>query len=483
MKSRGMYETPGGTILLAAHRAIESITLDRGAAHLKDELMPKYAELIYNGFWFSPEREMLQVLIDKSQEMVAGRVRLKLYKGGVHVIGRDSPHSLYDQDLVTFEEGAVAYDHQDAGWVHQAQCAAPADAGEAEEEGGEGMTPQRRARFGFAFLAVLALSGAPARADDSTATLGAGGLVLEKTDKIALVSEDLYLSPTAVKVSYRFRNLTNADIETNVAFPMPDVTGSVDMTVAMPDPAKTISSASSRAWMESQVDSQVEQRAFLTAEGKPEVEITERLKSLGVPLVPTLDAAGAALLALSEPQRKALVDAEIVYADEVDEGKGRPYGACPALDAPLEVLAQASLPGGTGPSCRADLHAGDRQPIDFELRRAGPQRGASVALSRDLLHGRPLHERGPVPLPQGQRAQCQARSLRRIFVLRHHVRRELGGADRNLPPCHRQGRYDAGLVLRRRREEDRADDLRDDREGLYAQARHRRAFHQDVLNR
>ena len=114
MKSRGMYETPGGTILLAAHRAIESITLDRGAAHLKDELMPKYAELIYNGFWFSPEREMLQVLIDKSQEMVAGRVRLKLYKGGVHVIGRDSPHSLYDQDLVTFEEGAVAYDHHDA---------------------------------------------------------------------------------------------------------------------------------------------------------------------------------------------------------------------------------------------------------------------------------------------------------------------------------------------------------------------------------
>ena len=115
MKSRGMYETPGGTILLAAHRAIESITLDRGAAHLKDELMPKYAELIYNGFWFSPERELLQVLIDKSQEMVAGRVRLKLYKGGVHVIGRDSPYSLYDQDLVTFEEGAVAYDHNDAG--------------------------------------------------------------------------------------------------------------------------------------------------------------------------------------------------------------------------------------------------------------------------------------------------------------------------------------------------------------------------------
>lgn len=114
MKSRGMYETPGGTILHAAHRAIESITLDRGAAHLKDQLMPQYAELIYNGFWFSPEREMLQALIDKSQEFVAGTVRLKLYKGGVHVVGRSSPYSLYDQDLVTFEEGAVAYDHRDA---------------------------------------------------------------------------------------------------------------------------------------------------------------------------------------------------------------------------------------------------------------------------------------------------------------------------------------------------------------------------------
>jgi argininosuccinate synthase len=114
MKSRGMYETPGGTILLLAHRAIESITLDRGAAHLKDELMPNYAELIYNGFWFAPEREMLQALIDRSQEFVTGEVRVKLYKGGVHVVGRDSPYSLYDQELVTFEEGAVAYDHRDA---------------------------------------------------------------------------------------------------------------------------------------------------------------------------------------------------------------------------------------------------------------------------------------------------------------------------------------------------------------------------------
>ncbi|HLJ71149.1 MAG TPA: argininosuccinate synthase [Roseiarcus sp.] len=115
MKSRGMYETPGGTILLTAHRGVESITLDRGAAHLKDELMPRYAELIYNGFWFSPEREMLQALIDRSQEFVTGRVRLKLYKGNVILIGRESPYSLYDQDLVTFEEGAVAYDHRDAG--------------------------------------------------------------------------------------------------------------------------------------------------------------------------------------------------------------------------------------------------------------------------------------------------------------------------------------------------------------------------------
>ena len=114
MKSRGMYETPGGTILAVAHRGIESITLDRGAAHLKDELMPKYAELIYNGFWFAPEREMLQALIDKSQAYVSGQVRIKLYKGNTILVGRSSPNSLYDQDLVTFEEGAVAYDHRDA---------------------------------------------------------------------------------------------------------------------------------------------------------------------------------------------------------------------------------------------------------------------------------------------------------------------------------------------------------------------------------
>jgi argininosuccinate synthase len=114
MKSRGIYETPGGTILLVAHRAMESITLDRGAAHLKDELMPKYAELIYNGFWFAPEREMLQALIDKSQEHVEGEVRLKLYKGNVIVTGRDSPKSLYSSTLVTFEDDKGAYDQKDA---------------------------------------------------------------------------------------------------------------------------------------------------------------------------------------------------------------------------------------------------------------------------------------------------------------------------------------------------------------------------------
>ena len=114
MKSRGIYETPGGTILLMAHRGIEQITLDKGAAHLKDELMPKYAELIYNGYWFSPEREMLQAAIDQSQELVTGTVRLKLYKGSVDIVGRDSPYSLYSQEHVTFEEDDV-YDQADAG--------------------------------------------------------------------------------------------------------------------------------------------------------------------------------------------------------------------------------------------------------------------------------------------------------------------------------------------------------------------------------
>jgi argininosuccinate synthase len=114
MKSRGIYETPGGTILHTAHRAMESITLDRGASHLKDELMPRYAELVYYGFWFSPEREMLQALIDKSQEHVEGEVTLELYKGNVMVVGRESPKSLYSSTLVTFEDDRGAYDQKDA---------------------------------------------------------------------------------------------------------------------------------------------------------------------------------------------------------------------------------------------------------------------------------------------------------------------------------------------------------------------------------
>ncbi|MDF1873621.1 argininosuccinate synthase [Vannielia sp.] len=119
MKSRGIYETPGGTLLLEAHRGIESITLDRGAMHLKDELMPKYAELIYNGFWFSPEREMLQAAIDHSQEHVTGTVTLKLFKGSVHCVARKSDHTLYSEAHVTFEEDAGAYDQKDAqGFIH-----------------------------------------------------------------------------------------------------------------------------------------------------------------------------------------------------------------------------------------------------------------------------------------------------------------------------------------------------------------------------
>ena len=119
MKSRGIYETPGGTILLEAHRGIEQITLDSGAGHLKDSIMPRYAELIYNGFWYSPEREMLQALIDKSQEHVTGTVRLKLYKGSAMTVARWSHHSLYSEAHVTFEEDAGAYDQADAaGFIH-----------------------------------------------------------------------------------------------------------------------------------------------------------------------------------------------------------------------------------------------------------------------------------------------------------------------------------------------------------------------------
>ena len=114
MKSRGVYETPGGTVLLAARRALESITLDRGEAHLKDELMPKYAELVYNGFWFSPERAALQALIDETQKFATGTVRVKLYKGNTIVVGRKSPYSLFDQKVASFEDDGGAYDQRDA---------------------------------------------------------------------------------------------------------------------------------------------------------------------------------------------------------------------------------------------------------------------------------------------------------------------------------------------------------------------------------
>ena len=114
MKSRGCYETPAGTVMLKAHRAIESLTLDREAAHLKDELMPKYAKLIYNGFWFAPEREMMQAAIDASQENVSGEVRVKLYKGSVSVVGRKSSNSLFSEKIATFEDDEGAYNQKDA---------------------------------------------------------------------------------------------------------------------------------------------------------------------------------------------------------------------------------------------------------------------------------------------------------------------------------------------------------------------------------
>jgi argininosuccinate synthase len=114
MKSRGCYETPAGTVMLKAHRAIESLTLDREAAHLKDELMPKYAKLVYNGFWFAPEREMMQAAIDASQENVSGIVRVKLYKGNVSVVGRKSDNSLFSQKIATFEDDQGAYNQKDA---------------------------------------------------------------------------------------------------------------------------------------------------------------------------------------------------------------------------------------------------------------------------------------------------------------------------------------------------------------------------------
>src|ERR1700749_411472 len=160
MKSRGIYETPGGTILLAAHRGIESITLDRGAAHLKDEIMPRYAELIYNGFWFSPEREMLQALIGKSQEYVTGSVRLKLYKGNVAVVGRSSPYSLYSEKLVTFEDDQGAYDQKDAAGFIKLNALRPRTVGQRHAPAGEvAIAPAPAIAWRGAGLAILLLWG------------------------------------------------------------------------------------------------------------------------------------------------------------------------------------------------------------------------------------------------------------------------------------------------------------------------------------
>ena len=174
MKSRGVYETPGGTILLAAHRAIESITLDRGAAHLKDELMPRYAELIYNGFWFSPEREMLQALIDKSQEHVEGEVRLKLYKGNVIVTGRRSPKSLYSDDARHLRGRPRRLRPEGRRGLHPPQRAAAAHAGGAQAPGLNFLHQAKKARR---CAGPFSFSGSGPSAVDGVGHAGDGLLV------------------------------------------------------------------------------------------------------------------------------------------------------------------------------------------------------------------------------------------------------------------------------------------------------------------
>lgn len=174
-------------------------------------------------------------------------------------------------------------------------------------------------------LVILAALSLPARADDSSAALATGGLVLEKTDRIALVSEDLFLSETAVRIAYRFRNLTDADIETTIAFPMPDITGDPEQTVDIPDPAhdnflKFATEVDGRP-----VESQVEQRAFVTPSGKPEIEVTAKLRALRIPLLPTAEATGKALAALRETERRDLADAGLLDLREGSEGRTETY--------------------------------------------------------------------------------------------------------------------------------------------------------------
>lgn len=194
--------------------------------------------------------------------------------------------------------------------------------------------------------ATLVLLSTPALADDSSATLGTGGLVLQKTDKIALVSEDLYLSPTGVRISYRFRNLTNADYSTTIAFPMPEFPGGgSNSTTVVPDPANDNFMKFQTVVDGQPVASQLEQRAFLTQEGKSDIEITDKLKALHIPLVPTVEATQAAISRLTNEQRKTLADGNIV-----DPGEESDYAGQPATLYPLWTLRSKYWRSQTFPS-------------------------------------------------------------------------------------------------------------------------------------
>lgn len=184
-------------------------------------------------------------------------------------------------------------------------------------------------RLAAVVCASLVLLSAPAFADDSSATLKAGGLVLQKTDKIALVSEELYLSAKNIKISYRFRNLTDADYTTIIAFPMPDVTGNINFTIAIPDPANDNFLKFQTSVDGQPLASQIEQRAFLVAEGHPDEEVTDKLKALHIPLVPTVEATEAAMARLTDAQRKSLANAGIVEPQEFNDDGGRRFVQVP----------------------------------------------------------------------------------------------------------------------------------------------------------
>ncbi len=307
-------------------------------------------------------------------------------------------------------------------------------------------------------LAALAFSGSSAFADDSTAELRAGGLVLQKTDKVALVSEDLYLSPTAVKVSYRFRNVTNADYETVVAFPMPDITGGPDSPIAIPDPASDNFLRFSTRVDGKLVESQAEQRAFLLAPGKPEVEITGRLKSLHIPLVPMQEAAGGALAALRAPERKALIDAGVIL--DLGEGKGDSQDLVPlwtlrskfwrnqVFPAGRDVVVEQTYTPGTGSQSTLSFGAPDLSAAERARYR------------KTYCTDAPFTKAAQNSVPRGERSAPEGAGVRTISLLCHHVRRKLGRPDRNLPPDGQQRRSeDPRLLLWRRRPEDGPLDL------------------------